>query len=106
MGGEGIPASSELGEFELSAVQEAMNQMMGSASTSMSDFLSIPIDINPPNTVYVDSDEDKTLDQLFPDKQLIQVRFDLKIGDLVHSNIMQVINIPFAKQLANELLGI
>ncbi|MCK1999922.1 flagellar motor switch phosphatase FliY [[Brevibacterium] frigoritolerans] len=106
MGGDGIVTNSELGEFELSAVQEAMNQMMGSASTAMSDFLSMNIDIRPPNTVLVESDTDTTLEDLFPDKHLIEVKFDLKIGELVQSNIMQIINIPFAKQLASELLGI
>lgn len=106
MGGDGAVTNSELGEFELSAVQEAMNQMMGSASTAMSDFLSMNIDIKPPNTVLVESDADTTLEDLFPDKHLIEVKFDLKIGELVQSNIMQIINIPFAKQLASELLGI
>lgn len=106
MGGDGAVETYELGEFEISAVQEAMNQMMGAASTSMSEFLSTKIDINPPNTAFVNSDSDKTLENLFPDKNLIRVYFDLTIGDLVQSKIMQVINIPFAKQLASELLGI
>lgn len=106
MGGEGKVEQVKLGEFELSAVQEAMNQMMGAASTSMSEFLNLQIDINPPNTVYTDLDTADTLGELFTDKQLIKVTFDLKVGDVIHSNLMQIINIPFAKQLASELLGI
>lgn len=36
MGGDGTNADPSLSEIHLSAVQEAMNQMMGSAATSMS----------------------------------------------------------------------
>ena len=36
LGGDGTNPSELLGEIQLSAVQEAMNQMMGSAATSMS----------------------------------------------------------------------
>jgi len=107
MGGDGtIEENFELGELELSAVQEVMNQMMGSSSTAMSDFLNVTIDINPPNLSYIEVHKQEIIDELFPDTYIIKVAFDLKIGDLVHSNIMQVINIPFAKQLASELLGI
>ena len=107
MGGDGsIEEDFELGELELSAVQEVMNQMMGSASTAMSDFLNATIDINPPNLTYVEVHKEELINELFPDTYIIKVAFDLKIGNLVHSKIMQVINIPFAKQLASELLGI
>ncbi|MGF9891008.1 flagellar motor switch phosphatase FliY [Priestia megaterium] len=107
MGEDGsIEEGFELGELELSAVQEVMNQMMGSASTAMSDFLNVTIDIKPPNLSYVEVHNEELINELFPDTYIIKVAFDLKIGDLVHSKIMQVINIPFAKQLASELLGI
>ncbi|MED2737737.1 flagellar motor switch phosphatase FliY [Bacillus toyonensis] len=105
MGGDGN-AEGELGELELSAVQEAMNQMMGSASTAMSGFLNKTIDICPPNTTIVELENDTRLHELFPDEHLIQVCFDLTIGELVYSNVMQIINIPFARKLASELLGI
>lgn len=36
LGGDGLSPNQDLGEIHLSAVQEAMNQMMGSAATSMS----------------------------------------------------------------------
>ncbi|WP_176397828.1 flagellar motor switch phosphatase FliY [Bacillus cereus] len=105
MGGDGS-ADGELGELELSAVQEAMNQMMGSASTAMSGFLNKTIDICPPNTTIVELENDTRLHELFPEEHLIQVCFDLTIGDFVYSNVMQIINIPFARKLASELLGI
>ena len=49
LGGDGISASELLGEIQLSAVQEAMNQMMGSAATSMSTIFNKKVDISPPS---------------------------------------------------------
>ena len=39
MGGDGTNTDGELGELHLSAISEAMNQMMGSAATSLSTML-------------------------------------------------------------------
>lgn len=106
MGGDGKEPSESLSELEISAVQEAMNQMMGSASTSMSQFLNKTIDILPPNLVQAKLNQNEALNTYFNDENLIKVSFDLTIGDLTKSTFMQVINLAFAKQLANELLGI
>lgn len=48
MGGDGSNTEGELGELHLSAISEAMNQMMGAAATSMSTMLGKMIDISPP----------------------------------------------------------
>ena len=61
MGGDGTNTDVELGELHLSAISEAMNQMMGSASTSLSSMMSMKIDISPPTASLVDLNE--TLDQ-------------------------------------------
>ncbi len=45
MGGDGTNTDVELGELHLSAICEAMNQMMGSASTSLSSMLNMKIEI-------------------------------------------------------------
>ena len=49
MGGDGTNTDGELGELHLSAISEAMNQMMGSAATSLSTLLQTVIDISPPS---------------------------------------------------------
>lgn len=104
--GTGISDDPELSEMEISAISEAMNQMMGAASIAMSDFLGIEIDICPPEVGYKEISHADMLEELLSDDYVIKVSFDLIVGDLIHSNLIQVINIPFAKQLANELLGI
>ena len=50
MGGDGTNTEGELGELHLSAISEAMNQMMGSAATSLSTMLKTKIDISPPES--------------------------------------------------------
>lgn len=103
MGGDGTQLDEELSELHLSAVQEAMNQMMGSAATSMSTIFNQKVDISPP-----------FLDVLgFPPKQLedleediiIEVLFRLKVGNLIDSNMIQFIPLSFAKDMINKILG-
>lgn len=54
MGGDGTNIDVELGEMHLSAISEAMNQMMGSAATSLSSMLDKTIDISPPEANLID----------------------------------------------------
>ncbi len=54
MGGDGTNTDGELGELHLSAISEAMNQMMGSAATSLSSMLDKVIDISPPSADLID----------------------------------------------------
>lgn len=104
LGGDGTNPSNELDELHLSAVQEAMNQMMGTAATSMSTVFEKKIDISPPKIETKTMDELEKTDSLGDTESLVKVAFQLKVGDLVDSKIMQVIPLPFAKEMANELL--
>ena len=54
MGGDGSNTQDELGELHLSAISEAMNQMMGASATSLSTMLGQMIDISPPEASKVD----------------------------------------------------
>src|SRR5690606_4539315 len=59
LGGDGTNPDPELNEMHLSAVQEAMNQMMGSAATSLSTMFSRKVDISPPGIDIFDLVNDK-----------------------------------------------
>lgn len=106
MGGDGTNLDAELGELHLSAICEAMNQMMGSASTSMSSMINEMVDISPPTATRVDfgeefPDEFKDLgDQIF-----VQVSFKMEVGDLVDSQIMQLYPIQFARRVYERFRG-
>ncbi|PRS09495.1 flagellar motor switch phosphatase FliY [Bacillus atrophaeus] len=105
IGGDGKGADPSLGEIHLSAVQEAMNQMMGSAATSMSTVFSKKIDISPPRVELLDVNEEKGTDRIPADEMLVKVSFRLKVGELIDSNIMQLYPITFAKDLISDLMN-
>ncbi len=104
LGGTGEDAGEELSEIELSAVQEAMNQMMGSSATSMSTVFNKRVDISPPIVEYEDIDKLEEVENATDEEVFVKVSFQLKIGDLIDSNIMQLIPLPFAKELVRNLL--
>ena len=101
MGGTGnVDDGEELTDLHLSAIGEAMNQMMGSAATSLSSMFNRKIDISPPisNIVETYNEMDETLPQFLNDNFVI-VAFKMQIGDLIDSEIMQLYPIDFAKEL-------
>lgn len=104
LGGDGNAPAEEFNEIHQSAVQEAMNQMMGAAATSMSTVFSKKIDISPPSIALMDLSAGTGADKLPEDEQLVSVSFDLKIGNLIDSSIMQLLSTEFAKDMVNELL--
>lgn len=107
MGGDGSNFQGELTELHLSAVSEAMNQMMGSAATALSKMLNRLIDISPPKTNNIDVESIKLFESLFqsPKKDMVKVTFDLKIGDYIDSNMVQLYPIELAKQLVAFFYG-
>ena len=102
LGGDGTKPTEQLSEIHLSAVQEAMNQMMGAAATSMSTIFNKKVDISPPSII---DDANVKLGELFDEEAYVKVFFRLTVGDLVDSNMMQLMPIDFAKQMADQLLN-
>ncbi|CDD35183.1 putative uncharacterized protein [Roseburia sp. CAG:309] len=99
MGGDGTNTDAELTDLHLSAISEAMNQMMGSAATSMSSMINEKVDISPPNSTRVDLTSSAIEGGLqdMVGKTFVQVSFRMTIGDLVDSEIMQLYPFDFAK---------
>lgn len=105
LGGDGTSPSEELSEIHLSAVQESMNQMMGTAATSMSTVFSKRVDISPPTINMLDVKEGEGTEQIPSDDIFAKVSFQLKIGELIDSSIMQIIPVEFSKDLVYSLLN-
>ena len=107
MGGDGSNTDGELSELHLSAISEAMNQMMGSAATSLSSMLEKKVDISPPFASLVDLNDTISDSKVanFLDGEMVQVSFDMKIGDLVDSQIMQLYPFEFARELYRKFVG-
>jgi flagellar motor switch protein FliN len=102
MGGNGTDLDSDFTELHISAVQEAMNQMMGSAATSMSQLLKQKVDISPPAIDLLDFPPHK-LNHLL-DEIIVKVSFQLKVGSLIDSNMIQFIPLSFAKEMIHLIL--
>lgn len=107
MGGDGTNLEGELGELHLSAISEAMNQMMGSSATSLSSMLNQKIDISPPKATLVDLHE--TVDEAeiaeFLSETFVRISFKLEIGELIDSEIMQLYPITFAKDMYESYMN-
>ncbi len=101
--GRGSFAQMELGELHLSAVSEAMNQMMGAAATSMSVMLERKTDISIPDTKYMESGEYLACE--FPnDDKFVKVNFRMKIGDIIDSPIVQLYPHNLGKAISDLFL--
>ncbi len=106
MGGDGSNVADELSDLHLSAISEAMNQMMGASSTSLSSMLERKVDISPPKASLLDL-SDSIQDEMtsFLDGEFVMVSFKMEIGDIVDSQIMQLYSIDFAKDLYRKFVG-
>ena len=102
MGGDGTELDAELSDMHLSAVQEAMNQMMGSAATSMSKIFNQAVDISPP-TIDLLGFPPNNLEDLNEDI-IIEVSFRLKVGSLIDSNMIQFLPLSFAQEITKKIL--
>ncbi len=107
MGGDGTNTDAELGELHLSAICEAMNQMMGSAATSMSSMINEMVDISPPTATKIDFTKELN-DELnsMSGQTFVQVVFRMVIGDLVDSQIVQLYPIDFARNIYQQFMGV
>ncbi|MBZ4221767.1 flagellar motor switch protein [Bacillus wiedmannii] len=105
MGTGEVEDGKELGELELSAVQEAMNQMMGFAATSMSEFFQDTVDMSPPTIKVVKlSEEMEKISEIDGNQTIVKVSFDLKIDNLVNSKLVQIVSVEHAKRMVNKLM--
>ncbi|WP_017211298.1 flagellar motor switch phosphatase FliY [Clostridium beijerinckii] len=106
MGGDGnVTETHDLSEIEISAVSEAMNQMIGSAATSMATMFGRKVDISPPSAKIVVDGSIPISDAIPEDQPIVRVSFRMTIGDIVDSNIMQIFPIETAKNIVAIMTG-
>jgi flagellar motor switch protein FliN/FliY len=104
LGGNGENPSDLMDEIHISAVQEAMNQMMGSAATSMSTLFSKRVDISPPTVDLVDFSLGEGTENVPTHNLFVKISFRLMIGNLIDSSIMQLLPLDFGKMFVKELM--
>ncbi len=107
MGGDGDVGDDEnLTEIDLSAIGEAMNQMVGSSATSISSLVKQKIDIDTPRPFELNFPDDGSLNDIGfkKDDILACITFRMTIGTLIDSEIMQVLPVEFAKEIVSKLM--
>ncbi len=91
----------ELNEINLSAICEAMNQMMGASATALSEFLGSTVNISTPTTTEV-TDAEEFKDKYFAGEDvMVCVEFVLRIGDSMESKFMSLMPTDLAKKLVS-----
>lgn len=103
MGGPGQADEGQVTDLHLSAISEAMNQMIGSSSTSLASMFNKKIDISPPKAFPMYFNDSGTVRDFSPEDQVVKISFRMEIGDVIDSEIMQLLPIEFAKDLVNNL---
>ncbi|EGO63159.1 flagellar motor switch phosphatase FliY [Acetonema longum] len=106
MGKDGTNPPEQLNELYMSAVTEAMNQMMGSTATSMSTVFKKKVDISPPAVnLYDFAVEPAITESISGDEAVVRVNFRMEVEDLIDSEIMQIVTMRVAREMVNGLMG-
>ena len=105
MGGDGSNTEGDLSDLHLSAISEAMNQMVGSSSTSMSSMFDKRIDISPPKAFMMQFSNGETYMDVDTSQTIVKIAFKMIVGNLIDSEIMQILPVSFAKSLVDNLLN-
>ncbi|MDR1539923.1 MAG: flagellar motor switch phosphatase FliY [Clostridiales bacterium] len=106
MGGDGqVDDDGELTELDLSAIGEAMNQMVGSSSTSLSSMIKRRIDIDTPHAFVLDFTNETFFDSIgfAADDIIVCVSFKMEIGTFLKSGIMQILPLEFAMDMVDMM---
>ena len=106
MGGDGLNPPSELSEIHMSAVGEAMNQMMGSVSTSLSTMFNKKIDISPPKVNLIDLGHENLVTEIADaNAPIVKTSFRMEVDGLIDSEIMQMLPLDVAKEMVEFLMN-
>ena len=104
MGGSGTNTEGEVTELHLSAISEAMNQMMGRSATSMAEMLGTPVDISTPVLNSIDVESVKHFEKMFESNldKFVKISFKMEVGDLLDSFMVQLYPIQFAEEMCEK----
>lgn len=106
MGGDGTNPDPNLSEIHMSAVGEAMNQMMGAVATSLSTMFGKKIDISPPIVNLVDFGNEEVVQELLKnDEPIVRISFQMDVEGLIDSEIMQIVTVNVAKDMVESLMS-
>lgn len=105
MGNDGSNPPEGMNEMYLSAVAEAMNQMMGATATSLSSIFKSRVDLAPPKVRLIDlSGNDNITDSVAETETLVRIAFRMVVEELIDSEIMLILPLKVARDMVDGLL--
>ncbi|MCR5722256.1 MAG: flagellar motor switch phosphatase FliY [Lachnospiraceae bacterium] len=104
MGGTGENVQGEMGELQLSAMSEAMNQMMGASATSMATMLDMMVDIGTPEINTIDVESVKIFEKMFDEgnDSFVKITFKMDVEGLIDSTMVQLYPVHFAREMCDK----
>ena len=100
MGTEISDEEFEFNDLTISAVCEVMNQMMGAASTALSDFLGRSVNISTPQSFTLDDLDQFEREHFQYDSGMVVVaKFMLSIENVLKSEFVNVMSVDLAREL-------
>ncbi|ACA60232.1 CheC, inhibitor of MCP methylation [Candidatus Desulforudis audaxviator MP104C] len=104
MGNDGKNPPPELGEMEISAASEAMNQMIGTSATALAQLVGRTVSISPPRArvLQINADAEKVVGEF--EAVMVVVSFNMQVGDLIDTSIFQIMTVDTARNEADLLL--
>ena len=105
MGNDGSNPPTGMNELYMSAVAEAMNQMMGATATSLSSIFKSRVDLAPPKVRLIDlAGNDNITDSVTSSEDLVRIAFRMVVEDLIDSEIMLILPLKIARDMVDGLL--
>jgi flagellar motor switch protein FliN/FliY len=99
------PNNIELTDIHMSAMNEVMNQMVGSSATSLADILNRMVNISTPTTKRLELEGEPIIGSFDnPDEPFVKISFSMDIEDLLSSEIMQIMSLDLAKEMVNDII--
>lgn len=104
MGNDGSNPPQDMSDLYMSAVAEAMNQMMGATATSLSSIFKNRVDLAPPKVRLIDlAGNDNITDSIRDGEPLVKISFRMVVENLIDSEIMLILPLPVARDMVNGL---
>ena len=105
MGNDGSNPPVGMNELYMSAVAEAMNQMMGATATSLSSIFKSRVDLAPPKVRLIDlAGNDNITDSVTGSEDLVRIAFRMVVEGLIDSEIMLILPLKIARDMVDGLL--
>ena len=105
MGNDGSNPPTGMNELYMSAVAEAMNQMMGATATSLSSIFKNRVDLAPPKVRLIDlAGNDNITDSVTGSENLVRIAFRMVVEGLIDSEIMLILPLKIAREMVDGLL--